>query len=57
MKLLMLFKTSNMETVRLRQEYFGTALPSIQLSKRAQKFEKKFYDNFTYSIYYCDMTD
>jgi len=35
-----LFKTTNMETVRLCQEYFGIALPSIQLSKSAQKFEK-----------------
>ena len=38
--------TNNMETVRLCQEYFGMDLPSsIQLSKRTQKFEKKFYDN------------
>jgi len=39
-----LFKTNNIETVKLCQG-FGVDLPSIQFSKRAQKFEKKFYDN------------
>ena len=33
-----------METARLCQEYFAIDLPSIELSRRAQKFEKN-HDN------------
>ena len=41
-----------MQTARLCEEYFCIALPGIRLSKRVQKFEKKFYNKL-----YCDMTD
>jgi len=50
-----LFKTNNLQTVRLRQEYLGIDLPSIQLSKRGKKFDSNFMIIYKY-IYYCDMT-
>jgi len=34
-----LFNTSDIQTVQACQKFFGFALPSVQLSKRAAKFE------------------
>ena len=37
-----LFKTSNIDTVKYCQEFFGFDLPSVLSTKRMQKFEVKF---------------
>ena len=37
-----LFRTSNIETVKAAQFYFGISLPSVVLCNRIEKFEQKF---------------
>ena len=37
-----LFKTSNINTVKYCQEFFGFDLPSVLWTRRMQKFEDKF---------------
>ena len=37
-----LFKTSNIDTVKYCQAFFGFYLPSVLWTKRMQKFEVKF---------------
>ena len=39
-----LFKTNNIETVKACQEFFGFQLPSVQLSRRTEKFEIQFHE-------------
>jgi len=40
-----LFKTSNMHIVSDCQEQFNFVLPSVQLARRAKKFENKLHVN------------
>jgi len=37
-----LFRTNNIETLKVRQSFFGTSLPSVVLRGRTDKFEQKF---------------
>jgi len=37
-----LFRTSNIETVKVSQFYFGISLPNVVLRDRTEKFEQKF---------------
>jgi len=37
-----LFKTNNIETVKVCQFFFGTSLPSVVLRSSTDKFEQKF---------------
>ena len=39
-----LFNTSDIETVNVCQKFFGFALPSVHLSKRAAKFENRLVE-------------
>ena len=37
-----LFRTNNIETVKVCQFFFGISLPSVVLRNRTDKFEQKF---------------
>jgi len=37
-----LFRTNNIETVKVCQFFFGISLPSVVLRSRTDKFEQKF---------------
>ena len=39
-----LFKTNNIEIVKVCQEFFGFQLPSVQIAKRITKFEIQFQE-------------
>jgi len=41
-KFIKFLKTNTIETVKARQEFFCCQLPSVQLSKRINKFVLKF---------------
>jgi len=41
-KVLLLFRTSNIETVKVSQSFFGISLPSVVLRSRTDEFEQKF---------------
>jgi len=36
------FRTNNIETVKVSQSFFGMSLPSVVLLNRTDKFEQKF---------------
>ena len=38
-----LFRTSNIETVKVSQSYFGISLPSVVLRNRIEKFELQYF--------------
>jgi len=37
-----LFRTNNIETVKVSQPFFGVSLPSVVLGNRTDKFEQTF---------------